>query len=219
MPHPHTKRTLGLTAVLIVAALLGGGCRTDRELTTPDPVPVDEENLAATLLRADDLPAGFTEKDGAGTPITTELIPEHECDDAIADLDPQLTVSRDFTGNGVVLTDIAAWFPGQGAAAEQVFRSLMTACRQVASPADGLALRTLSLDFGALSDDTLAMRVEAEPTSGPIEERDLILMRQGDLLHVIRMVGARPSDKVVLDAAVRATIGRLGLLYLDTIGR
>lgn len=219
MPHLQSKRTLGLTAVLISAALLVGGCRTDRELTTPDPIPVDEENLAATLLRADDLPAGFTQKDGAGTPITAELIPEHECDDAIADLDPKLSFSRDFTGNGVVLTDTAAWFPGQGAAAEQVFRSLLSACRQVASPKEGLALRALPLNFGALSDNTLAMSVEAEPTSGPIEERDLILMRQGDLLHIVRMVGARPSDKVVLDAAVRATIGRLGLLYLDTIGR
>ena len=216
MPHRQPKTTLGFTAALIAAVLLVGACRTDRELTTPDPVPVDEENLTATLLRVEDLPAGFAQKEGEGAPIATELIPEHDCDDAIADLAPELSFSRDFSGNGVEITHIAAWFPGEGAAVEQVVRSIMTDCRQVASPKDGLALRTLPLNFGALSDNTLAMRVEAEPTSGPIEERDLILMRQGDLLHIVRMVGARPSDKVVLDAAVRATIGRLGLLHQDT---
>ncbi|MEX2293723.1 MAG: hypothetical protein WD691_08030 [Acidimicrobiales bacterium] len=205
-----------MATAVVVGSLVLGACRTDRELTTPKPIPVDEENLAATLLTASDLPPGFTQKEGAGTPITTELIPEHDCDDAITELKPALSFSRDFSGQGRLLTDTAAWFPGQGGAAEQVFRNIQTACRQVAVPADGLSLRTLSLNFGALSDNTLAMRVEAEPTTGPIEERDLIVMRQGDLLHIVRLVGPRPSDKVLLDAAVRATIGRLGLLHLDT---
>ena len=34
-------------------------------------------------------------------------------------------------------------------------------------------------------------------------------------MHVIRLTGPRPSDKLLLDTAVRATIGRLGLLYND----
>ena len=59
-------------------------------------------------------------------------------------------------------------------------------------------------------------RFEVEPDSGPITERDLILLRQGDLVHLIRLTGPRPSDKALLDGAVRNAIGRLGLLHDDT---
>jgi hypothetical protein len=193
-----------------------GGCRTDRELTEPKPVPVTEELLAGTLLTTDDLPAGFTATDAPGAPISTEVIPEHNCDDALAQLEPEAAASTDFTGNGMTLTDTAAWFPGQGGAVEQVFRDLLSDCAQVVIADQGLSMRTGGLDFGVLSDNTLPIRVEAEPDAGAITERDLILMRQGDLVHVIRLSGPRPSDKALLDGAVRIAIGRLGLLYDDT---
>lgn len=214
--HQDHMRARWVAAIAVVGALVLSSCRTDRELTEPEPVPVTEENLQATLLTEDDLPAAFTASDEPGTPISAETVDEHDCDDALADLEPELAVSTDFTANGVVLTDAAAWFPGQGPAAEQVYRDIADRCEQVVVDDLGVAIRAGALDFGVLSDDVLAMRIEVEPESGAIEERDIIVMRQGDLLHVIRLTGPRPSDKALLDTAVRITIGRLGLLYEDT---
>ncbi|MGH9274240.1 MAG: hypothetical protein ACRDZU_06305 [Acidimicrobiales bacterium] len=212
----HLKHGRCIAALVLGAALALGGCRTDRELTKPDPIPVTEEVLAAAQLTAEDLPAGFTAVDGPGTPISSEVLPEHECDDALKDLKPEESASTDFTGNGVALTDTMVWFPGQGGAVEQLFRDVAALCSSVVVADAGLAIRTNALDFGVLSDDTLAIRVEVEPDTGPITERDVVIMRQGDLLHVLRTTGPRPSDKSLLDGAVRIAIGRLGLLYADT---
>lgn len=212
----HLKHVRCIAAVGLGATLVLGACRTDRELTVPDPVPVTEELLVAAQLTVEDLPDGFTATDGPGTPISADVVPEHECDDALADLAPEAEASTNFQGNGVELTDTTAWFPGQGAAVEQLIRDVASFCSQVVVADAGLAIRTGPLDFGVLSDNTVAIRIEVEPDTGPILERDLILMRQGDLVHVIRMRGPRPSDKGLLDGAVRVAIGRLGLLYADT---
>lgn len=212
----HHRRGRWIAALGLGSALVLGSCGSDRELTEPEPVPVTEENLQTTLLTTDDLPAGFTAKDGPGSPINSEIVPEHDCDDALTELKPKDAVSRDFSGNGVTLIDTTAWFPGQGAAAEQVYRDVAARCSQVVVPDQGLAVRSGALDFGVLSDDTLAIRFEIEPETGAITERDLIVRREGDLLHVTRLTGPRPSDKTLLDAAVRVTIGRLGLLFEDT---
>lgn len=212
----HQRRGRAVAAVGLGTVLALGACRTDRELTEPEPIPVTEELLVAAQLTTDDLPAGFTATDGAGTPINAEIVPEHDCDDDLTELEPKESASTDFTRNGVTLTDTMAWFPGQGGSAEQVFREMASRCAQVVVADEGLAIRTGALDFGVLSDNTLAIRIEVEPDSGAITERDIIVMRQGDLVHLIRLTGPRPSDKALLDGAVRIAIGRLGLLYDDT---
>lgn len=197
-------------------ALVASGCRTDRELTEPEPIPVTQENLAATLLTTDDLPEGFTAVPGAGTPINADVLPEHECDDELKNLQPKEAVSTDFTRDDLTLTNTAAWFPGQGGAVDQVIRNIAARCRQVAVADRTIAIRAGGLNFGVLSNDTLAIRFEIEPRNGAIVERDLILMRRGNLVQIVRLTGPRPSDKRLLDTAVRATIGRLGLLHQDT---
>jgi hypothetical protein len=196
-------------------ALFASGCQTDREVTEPDPEPVTQERLVAALLTADDLGTSFTQAD-EGTPISTEPLPEHECDDQIADLTPREEATADFTGAGSTLTSTLAWFPGGGGSAEQAFRNLVEDCASVVAPDEDLAVRANALDFGVLSDDTLAVRIEVERATGNIEERDVIIMRLGDLLSVIRLTGPRPSDKVLLDNVVRVAMGRLGLLSDDT---
>lgn len=216
MVGERRSRLLRAAAIGVLCALSLTACRTDRKLTKPAPVPVTEQRLQATLLTTADLPAGFTTKEGSGSPISTEIVPEHQCDDALKTLKPKMAVSTDLTGNGQAITDVAAWFPGQGAAVEKVYRDIGASCSAIVVPAEGLTVRAGSLDFGVLSDNALGIRIEVEPKSGPITERDLIVLRQGDLVHVIRLVGPRPSDKALLDAAVRATIGRLGLLHADT---
>ena len=203
-------------AVALSAALALGACRTDRELTEPEPLPVTEELLVGALLTVEDLPAGFAAVDGPGSPISEEIVPEHDCDDGLGDLKPEESASTDFTGDGAAVTDTVAWFPGQGAAVEALFRDLAAKCGQVVVPDAGVSIRTGALDFGVLSDDTLAIRIEVEPDTGTITERDIVLMRQGDLVHVIRLSGPRPTDRGLLDGAVRVAIGRLGLLYADT---
>jgi len=204
-----------VAVTMVGVALLAGACRTDREVTRPEPVPVTTELVEAALLTADDLPASFTAAAEATT-IDTEIIPEHACDDAIADLDPEESASADFTGSGTRLTSTVAWFPGGGEAVDNLFRTVASSCAAVVVSEDDLSVRAGALDFGVLSDDTLAIQFDLEPTTGPIEERDLIIIREGDLLSVVRLTGPRPSNKELLDSVVRVAIGRLGGLAQDT---
>ena len=195
--------------------LVASACQTDRKVTEPDPVPVTEERLSEALLTIDDLGEAYTPA-SEGTPLSTEALPEHECDDAIAELEPKEEATADFTGAGSTLSSTVAWLPGGGAAAEQAFRDALDDCSSVVAPDEGLAIRTRRLDFGVLSDNTLALQIEVEPTTGTIAERDVIVMRSGNLLSVIRLTGPRPSDKVLLDEVVRLALGRLGLLADET---
>jgi hypothetical protein len=210
-------RRAALSAVMIVvgAALLAGGCRTDREVTEPEPLPVTEKRLTAALITEDDVPDTYTAAP-EGTAITAEIIPEHECDDAIQDLEPEEVATADFTTPTTVLTNTIAWFPGRGGDIEQLIRDISEDCAAVVVAEQELSLRTSALDFGVLSDDTLALKVEAELADGTIEERDVILIREGDLVSLVRLTGPRPSDKELLDSVVRVAIGNLGLLADDT---
>lgn len=207
--------TRSIVALGLGAALALTACSTDRELTEPEPEPVTEERLTAALIDEGDLPDGYVAADEA-TPFATEVVPEHECDDRLAEMEPEESVSRDFSRGDIAVTHAVAWFPGQGGAVEQLFRDVAGDCSSVVVAEEGLAVRAGGLDFGVLSDDTLAIRFEIEPDSGTIEERDVVLMRQGDLVSVIRMTGPRPSDKALLDGAARVAIGYLGLLHDDT---
>lgn len=210
-------RRAALTAVTIVVgmALLASGCRTDREVTEPEPAPVTQERLAAALITEDDVPDSYTAAP-EGTSIDTELIPEHECDDALKDLEPEEVATADFTTSTTLLTNTIAWFPGGGGNVDTLIRDVAEDCAAVVVADQDLALRTSALDFGVLSNDTLALKVEAELANGTIEERDLILIREGDLVSIVRLTGPRPSDKELLDSVVRVAIGNLGQLADDT---
>jgi hypothetical protein len=197
--------------------LLAAGCRTDREITRPEPEPVTQELVTAALLTAADAP-GYTAADG-GTPIDTEMVSEHECDDAIADLEPEETATADFTGTGTRLTSTVAWFPGAGGDVDRLYRDVAEDCKEVVVTSEEISVRTSELDYGVLSDDTLALKFELELPTGAIEERDLIIMREGNLVSVVRLTGPRPSNKELLDSVVRVALGRLGRLADDTEGR
>lgn len=199
---------LGMTMVL-------GACSTDREVTRPDPVPVTDKLVAGALLTADDLPDGWTEAAEA-SPITTDVLADHGCDDKLTELEPKEVAAVDFDLGELHLSNQVAYFPGNGARLDTLMRDLLDDCEQIVLADQGLAIRTTGLDFGVLSDDTLALRFEFEPTTGPILERDLILIREGDLVSFVRLSGPRPSDKALLDTAVRVSIGRLGLLADQT---
>lgn len=197
--------------------LLAAGCRTDRETTRPEPEPVTQELVTAALLTAADVP-GYTAA-AEGTPIDTEMVSEHACDDAIADLEPEETATADFTGTGTRLTSTVAWFPGGGGAVDHLYRDVAEDCEEVVVTTEEISVRTSELDFGVLSDDTLALKFELELPTGAIEERDLIIMRQGNLVSLVRLTGPRPSNKELLDSVVRVALGRLGRLADDTEGR
>ena len=197
-------------------ALVIGACSTDREMTEPEPVEVTQERLEAALVEAGDLPEGYVTVDGPGTPASDELISEHDCDDRLADLEPEETASRDFTIDGTTFNHTVSWYPGAGGAVEQLYRDIAASCSQVVVADAGVSIRSGALDFGVLSDDTLPIAFEIEPDTGVIQERDLVVMRRDDLVSVLRLEGPRPSDKVLLDGAARVAIGYLGLLHDDT---
>lgn len=208
----------GLVAGVVALTAILGACSTDRKLTRPDPEPIDAELIETGLLTAEDLPASFTAVDDAD-PVNTDIIPEHDCDDDLLELEAEETAAAQFDGPSSTLRHTVSYFPGNGGAVEQLIRNIVSACSQVVVADEGLSIRALSLDFGVLTDDTYAVRFEIEPSSGPIEERDLILRREGDLVSIIRLDGPRPSDKTLLDTAVRTTIGRVGLIALRASGR
>jgi hypothetical protein len=203
-------------AISVMAlAFLAGGCQTDREITEPEPVDVTSELLSDALLTADDVPSPYAVDEDA-EPVGPELIPEHECDDRLNDLDPEHSEQVVFTGAFTTLTNTISYFPGQGAAAGDVYSGLIGACSQVVVPDEGLRFTTKPLDFGVLSDDTLPLVVSIEYDDGRIEERNLIVMRSGDLISTIRLDGPRPSDKVLLDTVTRVALGNLGALAQET---
>lgn len=210
---PGSTASLGLAIAL---ALITASCSTDREVTEPEPVPVTAALLETNVLTAADLPAGWAAAAGAAPTIAADLISDHDCDEPVTTLEPDEAAGAALTRSGAEMTSTVAWFPGQGGAAEQAYRDMAEDCRAVVLADRGLSMRTSGLDFGVLSDDVLAIRIEIEPTNGPITERDVIVLRRGDLLHVIRLSGPRPSDKALLDSVVRTSLGRIGLLHEDT---
>ena len=209
------SRTKGALSIVVALGTLLAACSTNREVTKPEPLPVTDELLESALLTDSDLPGGAWAP-ADGEPISAEVVPGHDCDDAVTNLDADASATITFTRDSVELTNVTAWFPNEGRAAEQVYRDLLEDCRSVVIDDEGLSVRTADLNFGVLSDDTLPIRVEIEPRTGPIIERDLIVMRRGDLLQVIRLTGPRPSDKSLLDAITRVALGRLGRLHQDT---
>ena len=209
----QSKAAWAVAAIVVVGALLAGGCQTDRKVTRPEAVPVDQELLTDALLTADDVPPPYGLAEGA-EPLGPELVTEHACDDRLKELEPEATESVTFTGAGLgtTLTNTISYFPGQGAQAGDVYNDLLEDCEQAVVEDAGLRFTTEPLDFGVLSDDTLPLVVVVEHDDGTIEERNLIVMRSGDLISTIRLDGPRPTDLVTLDAVTRVAIGNLGLL-------
>jgi hypothetical protein len=200
--------------VAAAAAVALGACSTDRELTEPEPEPVTAERLAAAAITLADLPEGFTQSEGGS--MGKDVVAEHDCDDALADLAPELEEGATFTSDDATLSASVASVPGQGPAVDQLLIDVADACSGVVVADAGVSVRTGPLDFGVLSDDTIPARFEVERTTGPIAEHDLVLIRRGDLVHLIRLDGPRPSDKALLDQVVRVAINRLGLLHDET---
>ncbi|MFL6205481.1 MAG: hypothetical protein ACJ739_09035 [Acidimicrobiales bacterium] len=206
----HVKAARAV-AIIVVGAALAGGCQTDREITEPDPVPVTADLLTDALITDDDVPSPFVVSEDADQ-VGPEIIPEHECDDPLKDLDPEESAQVVLTGGFATLTNTISYFPGQGAAVANAYAQLLSACGQVVVADENLRFTTKPLDFGVLSDNTLPLVVSLEHENGTIEERNLIVMRQGDLISTIRLDGPRPSDKVLLDTVTRVAIGNLGEL-------
>jgi hypothetical protein len=209
------KATGAVATLVAVAVLVVSGCQTDREITRPDPQPITAERLAASVLTDTDVPAPFTLDEDA-EPLGSEMVPEHECDDRVAGLEPEHSATATFTDPDGTLENTIAWYPGQGGAVNDAYRDLVSDCRQAVVDDAGLSFRTEPLDFGVLSDDTLPMVFVLELEDGTIEERNLIIMQAGDLVSTIRLDGPRPSNLEVLDAVTRVAIGKLGLLDQDT---
>lgn len=182
-------------------------CQSDREATKPDPVTVTDQLLQSALLTVEDLPTGWV-ADATPLPINTEVVPGSPCDDALTKLEPKTSASADFIAAPSHLRNALAYFPDQGSAVEQTLINVAESCRELVLP-DGASVRSAALDFGVLSDRTLGIRFEFEPKTGPIQEIDLILIRDGDLVSLVRLDGIRPTDKELLDSIVRTAIGRL----------
>jgi hypothetical protein len=201
--------TAGL-ALLTVAA----GC-TDREVTRPEPEPVTLEGLRAAALGPDDLPGDPTAS-ASGISVGSELLDTLECDDLLTGLVPNQEASTQLDTGQVVITSTVAHLPGAGRATTDHYNEVRERCSTTVDTAAGVSVRASRLSFGALTDRTLPIKLELEAATGPITEIAVILVREGDLVHVIRATGDRPIDRELLDSAARAAIGKLSALALDT---
>ena len=210
------RKATGTVAIVVaLGVLVVGGCRTDREITRPDPVPITEERLAEALLTDDEVPTAFSLAEDAD-PLGFEIVPEHDCDQRVADLDAEHSATVTFTSADATLENTVAWFPGQGPAAADAYIDLLEDCQQVVVAGEGLSFTAQSLNFGVLSDDTFPIVFVLEQGEDAIEERNVIVMRAGDLVSTIRLNGPRPTSLETLDSVVRVAIGKLGLLDQET---
>jgi hypothetical protein len=211
--QPRAARAVVISVVAL--ACIAGGCSTDRKVTQPDPVEVTSDLLAGALLTEKDVPSPYVLSEDAEQ-VGPEVVPEHDCDDPLKELDPEESEQSVFTANGTTLANTISYFPGQGAAVVDAYAKLLSECLQAVVPDKHLRFTTRPLNFGVLSNDTLPLVVTVEFDDGRIEERNVILMRSGDLVSTIRLDGPRPSDKVVMDAVTRVALGNLGKLAQDT---
>jgi len=213
----QVKVARGLAILVLGGVLVTGGCSTNREVTRPDPEPINDELLTSELLTDEDVPAPYVVDEDAD-PLGPEILPEHDCDDALADVDPEASASVTFTGPGLgtTLTNTISYFPGQGGSVAAAYTALLQKCKQAVVEDEQMRFTTVPLDFGVLSDNTFPLRVVVENDDGTIEERNLIVMRSGDLVSTIRLDGPRPTDLEVLDAVTRVAIGNLGELSQET---
>lgn len=211
--QPRAARAVVIS--LVALACIAGGCSTDRKITEPDPVEVTSDLLSGALLTEEDVPSPYVASQNAKQ-VGPEVLPEHDCDDPLKELDPKESEQSVFTANGTTLANTISYFPGQGAAVANAYSQLLSECLQAVVPDKHLRFTTRPLNFGVLSNDTLPLVVTVEFDDGRIEERNVIVMRSDDLVSTIRLDGPRPSDKVVMDAVTRVALGNLGKLAQDT---
>jgi hypothetical protein len=188
---------------------MAGACSTNREVTRPDPVEITDELLAKSVLTVGDLPSGWTAVP-APVPFATELLPEDECDDPLAAVEPAHEAAATFALGGVTFTNQIVHLANGQAYDELVF-DMAEDCAELVLD-DETAVRTGAFDFGALTANSLAVKVEVERPSGPIEERDFVVLRRGNLVSILRAVGPRPIDTDVFDTAARRALNRLAAL-------
>jgi hypothetical protein len=204
-----------LASLVAVAALVAGGCSTGREITRPKPQPITQERLTEALLTDADVPSPYSLAEDA-EPLGTEMVPEHDCDDPVAELEPKESATATFTSADATLEHTVSYFPGQGGSVGSAYRELLEDCEQVVVAGEGLSFRASNLDFGVLSDDTLPIVFTMDSEGDAIEERNVIVMRAGDLVSTIRVDGPRPTNLELLDTVTRVAIGNLGLLDQET---
>jgi hypothetical protein len=208
------RRSRRRGAAAVAAGMLVVAACTDREVTEPDPQPVTQAGVDAAVLSADDLPGGSDAGPGPG--VAAELLPNLPCDDFLADLDPELEASRTLRSAGVEISSTVAWFPDNGAGTANRILEVRSECRRAAEPGTGRQVRADPLRFGALTNRVGSIKLELEPTTGPITEIAVIVARDGDLLHVLRATGERPVSRDLLDTATREAIAKLSALALET---
>jgi hypothetical protein len=192
--------------MVICTALALGAC-TDGEVTAPDPLPLTTARLAQATVGVQDLPDDFAQQTAAPG-IAAPVVGDHRCDGTLETLEP--------ADGTQTLVSVVARFPGGGGVAEQAFRQAQQTCRSVSTPGGEAAIRAGPLDFGVLSDDTLAIVFEVETLQGRITETAVVVIRRGDLVSVLRLTGPRPVSRTVLDQSTRVAIGRISELAQTT---
>ena len=179
-------------------------------------MPVTDKRLTAALLTEDDLPdcvhrrrRGHPDQHASSSPSTSATTPSRTST-------RRRSATADFTSGdgGAQQHDRLVPRRRRRRRAGSSATSPRTA-RPWSWPTRTCRCARPPLDFGVLSDDTLALKVEAELADGTIEERDLILMREGDLVSVVRLTGPRPSDKELLDSVVRVAHRSTSALLAD----
>jgi hypothetical protein len=200
--------------MVICTALALGAC-TDGEVTAPDPLPLTTARLAQATVGVQDLPDDFAQQTAAPG-IAAPVVDDHRCDDILETLEPADEVTSAASDGTQTLVSVVARFPGGGGVAEQAFRQAQQTCRSVSTPGGEAAIRAGPLDFGVLSDDTLAIVFEVETLQGRITETAVVVIRRGDLVSVLRLTGPRPVSRTVLDQSTRVAIGRISELAQTT---
>lgn len=214
---PGPMRRPSLTPLLVLALLVtaAAGCASDRgapattttESSTTSST-VEDARLAALLLRASDLPAGFVASKDVNDTITGFCASE----DAAAGLQASARAVQGFTrtGGGASVIQLAFRFEDDGAA------RFVTQARDVLGRCSGVPdIKGLAFDYDALSAE-LEAAIAKGPTSSVGRHGvnvgsgslsiDVAVVQHGDVGELVAVLGL-DLPRAELDAVALAAFG------------
>jgi len=223
MRRPPTVLVLAATAVALLAACSGGDDPATATTSTAErttTTAASDPEVAALLVEAADLPAGFVESDAVDDTITTFCVGA----DATAGLEASARAARGFAreGGGASVIQLAFRFRGDDAGAFVAqAEDALTRCHDVPTAASGLAFAyepmtpSVAAALGPLAEGAAA-RYGVSAGAGNLT-LDVAVVRTGDVGMLLAVLGLdQPRDDLdalatsVFSAAARRAADQAG---------
>jgi hypothetical protein len=227
-------RRLSVLAVAAALCLVGAGCSAAGYSGVARPVPppvLTQAELAAALLRAEDLPNGYTQQPatseppsdeggqgGGGEPcaeVFDQLRGGESALDALGASAAEIEFSHGDYGPFLQQGLLSSADRDGLRAAIDAFRQLPTLCSQFTETDEQgtFTVRLTEAPFPALGDEAFAVKLDATGKSAEIDvvlSGYLVLMRSGATVCLLIHFGIPGVDAAETEKIARAAVARLG---------